>query len=97
MHVNISSDNTVDIKVRYINKQIEVTFIDKGIGISEEDIHKIFEPFHRGANAMSIPGSGIGLSLVNQIIGNHNGTIEISSGIDKGTIAVVCLPVIPVI
>jgi len=89
-----SDDHTVDIKFRHIEKSIEIKFKDKGIGISEEDIKKIFEPFYRGANTISISGTGIGLPLVNQIIKNHNGTVEISSLIGKGTIVTVLLPTV---
>src|SRR5664279_1075631 len=74
-----SSDHSVDIKFRHIDKFIEVVFEDRGIGISEEDMKKIFEPFYRGDNTISFSGTGIGLPLVNQIIKNHNGTVEISS------------------
>jgi len=89
-----SDDHTVDIKFRHIEKSIEIKFKDRGIGISEEDIKKIFEPFYRGANTISISGTGIGLPLVNQIIKNHNGTVEISSKIGKGTIVTVLLPTV---
>jgi len=89
-----SSDHTVDIKFRHIEKSIEVVFADRGIGISDKDLHKIFEPFYRGANTKSISGSGIGLPLVNQIIKNHNGTVKISSQIGKGTSVTILLPTI---
>ena len=89
-----SDDHTVNIKFRHIEKSIEIKFKDRGIGISEEDIKKIFEPFYRGANTISISGTGIGLPLVNQIIKNHNGTVEISSKIGKGTIVTVLLPTV---
>lgn len=89
-----SPDRAVDIRCGYSEKGIKVVFEDKGIGISEEDIKKIFEPFYRGTNAISIPGSGIGLSLVNQIIKNHNGTINISSKVGKGTKIILLLPAI---
>jgi signal transduction histidine kinase len=89
-----SSDHTVDIKFGRADKWVEVVFEDRGIGISEEDIKKIFEPFYRGANAISIPGSGIGLSLVNQIVINHNGTINISSKIGTGTKITLLFPAI---
>ncbi len=89
-----SSDNTVNVKFGYSEEGIEVVFEDKGIGISEEDRAKIFEPFYRGANAISIPGTGIGLSLVNQIVKNHNGTISISSKVGTGTKITLLLPVI---
>jgi signal transduction histidine kinase len=87
-----SSDHTVEVRFRHLEKQIEIVFEDRGIGISEEDLQKIFEPFYRGTNALSIPGSGIGLPLVNQIIKNHNGTIKISSKNGNGTCVTVLLP-----
>jgi signal transduction histidine kinase len=87
-----SSDHTVDIKFRYIDNSIEMLFEDRGIGISEEDYQKIFEPFYRGANTISISGTGIGLTLVDQIIKNHNGVVKISSGLGKGTVVTVLLP-----
>jgi signal transduction histidine kinase len=89
-----SPDRSVDIRCGYSDKGINVVFEDKGIGISEEDIKKIFEPFYRGANTISIPGYGIGLSLVNQIIKNHNGTISISSQVGTGTKITLLLPAI---
>jgi signal transduction histidine kinase len=87
-----SSDNSVDIKFGSIDNWVKVVFEDRGIGIPEEDIKKIFEPFYRGGNTISYPGTGIGLSLVNQIIKNHNGTINISSIIGKGTKITLLLP-----
>ena len=57
-----------------------------------EDIKKIIEPFYRGNNAISYPGTGIGLSLVNQIIKNHNGTINITSKVGRGTKITLLLP-----
>lgn len=89
-----SNDHTVDIKFGRADKWVEMVFEDRGIGISEEDIKKIFEPFYRGTNAILIPGIGIGLSLVNQIVKNHNGTINISSKFGKGTKIILLLPAI---
>ncbi len=87
-----SSDNSVDIKFGSTDTWVKVVFEDRGIGISQEDIKKIFEPFYRGGNTISYPGTGIGLSLVNQIIKNHNGTINISSKIGQGTKITLLLP-----
>jgi signal transduction histidine kinase len=87
-----SPDHSVEIKFQHEEKWVKAIFEDKGIGIPEEDLQKIFEPFYRSTNAMSITGSGIGLPLVNQIIKNHNGTIKISSQVGKGTQVVVMLP-----
>jgi signal transduction histidine kinase len=87
-----SDDHTVEIKFRHIDKFIEILFEDKGIGISEEDHQKIFEPFYRGSNTISIPGTGIGLPLVDQIIKNHNGVVNVLSRLGKGTTVTVLLP-----
>jgi signal transduction histidine kinase len=89
-----STDNTVEIKFRHSEKWIEIEFEDRGIGIPEEDLQKIFEPFYRGSNTMSVSGSGIGLPLVNQIVKNHKGTIKLTSQVGKGTKVIVILPAI---
>jgi len=87
-----SSDNSVFIKFGREDKWVKVVFEDKGIGIPEEDIRKILEPFYRSTNAVTIPGSGIGLSLVNQIVKNHNGSIDITSKLSEGTRITLQLP-----
>jgi len=89
-----SPDHTVDIKFEHSEKWIGVVFKDNGIGISEEDLGKILEPFYRGTNAHSIPGSGIGLPLVNQIVKIHNGQLTLTSRIGKGTRVTVKLPIV---
>jgi signal transduction histidine kinase len=80
-----SPDHAVNVKVEQSGKFIEVIFEDKGIGIPEEDVGKIFEPFYRGSNAGPVSGSGIGLPLVNRIMQNHYGTIKVTSEVDRGT------------
>jgi signal transduction histidine kinase len=87
-----SPDHSVNIRLHQNGKLIEVIFRDNGIGIPEEDIYKVFEPFYRGSNTHSIQGSGIGLPLVSQIVKNHNGTIEFSSKVGKGTTVAIKLP-----
>jgi signal transduction histidine kinase len=87
-----SPDHSVDIRIGHSNSYIEIVFTDNGIGISEEEIHKVFEPFYRASNAITYPGTGIGLQLVSQIIKKHNGTIKLSSQIGKGTTVYLNLP-----
>lgn len=87
-----SPDHSVDIKIEQSGKDIGIVFIDKGIGISEEELQKVFEPFYRASNAITYPGTGIGLQLVNQIIKKHNGTVKISSQLGKGTTVKIMLP-----
>jgi signal transduction histidine kinase len=87
-----SGDHSVDISLSHLEGYMELIFEDTGIGIPEEDLQKVFEPFYRGTNAASIDGSGIGLPLVNQIIKSHNGSIKLTSSIGIGTKVIVLLP-----
>jgi signal transduction histidine kinase len=87
-----SSDHTVDVRFGQIGKNVELIFEDKGIWIPENELDKIFDPFHRGSNTRTVPGSGVGLSLVRQIIKNHNGEINVKSKAGKGTTVTVTLP-----
>ena len=87
-----SYDNPVDITVGHTGKYLEITFTDRGVGIPEAEIWKVSEPFYRGTNTITMKGIGIGLSLVNQIITNHNGSMKISSKIGEGTSVTILLP-----
>ncbi|WP_184550093.1 sensor histidine kinase [Mucilaginibacter sp. FT3.2] len=66
-------------------KGINILIRDKGIGIEQTDLTKIFDPFFRAPNALKYAGYGIGLSLTNNIIRLHNGTISIKSQVGIGT------------
>ena len=69
--------------------QIQIT--DDGIGISEEDKTKIFQPFYQ-VNYGTLPGTGLGLSLVKNLLNSLNGTIEVHNSIPKGTTFMINLP-----
>ncbi|TRZ73385.1 MAG: GAF domain-containing protein [Actinobacteria bacterium] len=73
---------------------VEVTFTDSGIGIPSEEFPNIFTRFFRASTATqaSIPGFGIGLSLVHSIVTEHHGTITFDSTVGKGTVFTVRLP-----
>lgn len=80
-----SSDHSVSIKLSNHEQHIEILFEDRGIGIWANETGKIFEPFYRGSNTGSVRGTGVGLSLVDSIIRNHNGAVKVSSVPGKGT------------
>ena len=66
---------------------------DEGIGIPEEDVARIFERFARGANvAGRITGSGVGLTIVRQIVEQHGGTISVTSTVGRGSTFTMRLP-----
>ena len=67
---------------------------DTGIGIPEKDLQNIFAEFYRSENAKKLEnfGTGLGLSLVKQIIEKYNGTVQVKSKINKGTTFIIHLP-----
>ena len=64
---------------------------DNGCGISDEEKKKIFKPFYQSSN--NKPGTGIGLSIVKNIVDAHNGTIEVDSTTGGGSSFIVTLPI----
>jgi len=81
-----SNDNTINIYIDLKGEDIIIKFTDRGIGIPQNDLENIFEPFHRAKNAMSFNGSGIGLSLVRHISKIHNADISVFSELNVGTV-----------
>jgi signal transduction histidine kinase len=71
---------------------VEVT--DTGIGIAPEDMPYLFERFYRGRSvgSSSIPGTGLGLALVKEIVEKHQGRIEVKSVLGEGSTFRIVLP-----
>jgi two-component system sensor histidine kinase MprB len=78
----------VDVTVR--GTTIEVA--DRGPGIDAEDRDRVFDRFYRAASARTLPGSGLGLSIVSQIAALHGGTVTLEPRVGGGTIARLALP-----
>ncbi len=68
------------------------TIADHGIGMTPEDAARLGEPFHRGANATHLPGTGLGWVIVRRAIELHAGSVESHSSPDAGTTITVRLP-----
>jgi len=66
---------------------------DHGLGIPAAEIDRVRERFYRGSNVGSIPGTGVGLHLVDQIVRQHGGTFRIDSELGRGTRMTVSLPI----
>ncbi|MCB9449910.1 MAG: PAS domain S-box protein [Anaerolineaceae bacterium] len=66
---------------------------DEGIGIPEEDIPRVFEPFFRGRNVRNYSGTGLGLSIVKEYVEMHGGQIAVMSEVGTGTTFTFTLPV----
>lgn len=88
-----SEDHHVKVSLGIRQNSIVLTFQDRGIGISENDLLHIFEPFFRSNSIRNRDGHGIGLSLVKRITDLHKGTIEVTSQLEKGSVFTVRLPI----
>lgn len=84
----------IGVSINHVNDQFEFIVSDTGLGISQEDQGKIFDRFYRVNNSegRSQEGTGIGLSLVKELIKLHDGNIRIESALGKGSKFIVNLP-----
>lgn len=89
-----SGKELVEVHIRQEKLTVDVHVIDNGIGIPEDELPFVFEPFYRIDKARKhSKGYGLGMSLAKKIIDAHNGKITIKSTPDKGTAVLIRLPV----
>lgn len=85
----------IRLSARQRDSEIELIVSDDGIGITKEDLPRIFERFYRADKARSpdkVRGTGLGLAIVKHIAQLHGGRVEAESELDKGTTIRVVLP-----
>lgn len=93
--VNYTQTGYVRVMTRHIGEMRQVLLLieDSGIGIDPEDIPHLFERFYRGQRISHIPGSGLGLGIVKEIVDIHQGKIGVDSEVGKGSRFRIWLPV----
>lgn len=69
-----------------------LTVTDEGQGIAEADLPHVFDRFYRSRESRALPGSGLGLSIVRQVVERHGGSVEATHGPEGGARFVVRLP-----
>lgn len=74
------------------SERLQVQIQDRGIGIPEKDLPKLFQKFYRADNVGNIQGNGLGLSIVKNCVNLHGGSIEVDSQVNVGTTFTVILP-----
>jgi signal transduction histidine kinase/DNA-binding NarL/FixJ family response regulator len=98
-------NNLISNAIKYSNSNTSIYFTfditecnliisvkDEGLGISDKDKDKIFERFYQTSNNKTIGGFGIGLSLISELVKRLEGTIELESELNKGSLFKVSLP-----
>ena len=82
----------VSVRMRSDADGVSVTVEDRGMGIPERDIERLFERYVRGGNVAGTVGAGVGLYLVKLVVELHRGTITVTSEEGKGSTFNVFLP-----
>jgi signal transduction histidine kinase len=85
----------ITVACRQEGHQLRLSIRDQGIGMDEKELRSIFQKFYRTkrAEASGETGTGIGLSIVHQIVRQHGGKMEVTSAVGKGSCFTVVLPV----
>lgn len=88
------TSRVIDVTLSPRDNEVVFCVKDYGIGISAKDQERIFDRFYRGdkPQKLGIKGSGIGLTIVKQIVEAHGGTIAIESEVGKGSRITVRIP-----
>jgi two-component system, OmpR family, sensor histidine kinase VicK len=90
-----------EVHIGYSSRQngpqamVGITVSDQGMGMSPEQLARVFERFYRADASGKIPGTGLGMSIVKEIVDIHHGSVEIASALGTGTQVTVWLPAYP--
>ena len=90
-----NANGTITVRTRVENDLVHIHIIDTGIGIEKDMIDRLFEKYTKAGRTGTAgeASTGLGLYIVKQIIGLHNGTIEVKSVVGEGSEFIIKLPV----
>jgi len=81
-----AASTTIEISCKRLEHWVRVSILDQGIGVSKEELGKLFERYYRVENNNNIAGFGIGLYLCAEIIKIHHGKIWGESEAGRGSV-----------
>jgi len=82
----------IEVRISAIDTQVQVDVVDHGIGISEEDQARIFDPFERALDNKVSAGLGLGLYISKQLAVAHHGSLTVASKLKEGSVFSLVLP-----
>jgi two-component system phosphate regulon sensor histidine kinase PhoR len=87
----------LSVRTENENNGISIAITDHGLGMSKDQIHRIFDTFYRvpTGNVHDVKGFGLGLSYVKKMVEAHEGTIQVNSRLGQGSTFVIWLPAAP--
>ena len=92
--ISHSRADKIEIALTKKKRDMEITVTDNGIGIEKEDLKHIFERLYKCDKGRSEKGSGLGLSIVHQLVEKMNGTITAESTQGSGTTFILLFPLV---
>lgn len=87
-----SGEQEVVMEVLRHGQEVRVVIRDHGIGMTQEQLGRIFERFYRADTSGKVPGTGLGMSIMKEIIEHHHGRVVVESEYGKGTAVSLVLP-----
>jgi two-component system OmpR family sensor kinase len=88
--------DSIELRASEDGHIVLIEIADSGPGIPEDELELVWGELFRGKSARGIPGSGIGLALVQAIVRRHQGSVSVRSRRGSGTVVSIRLPLIPV-
>lgn len=87
-----SKEPLIKVSLEEVDNNVSISISDKGIGITQNDRDKVFEPFYRGENTIGNAGTGLGLPITKRYIESLDGSIDFDSQVNKGTNFTIVIP-----
>jgi len=90
------SGGSVTVSLGRVGDEIQVTVTDTGIGIPEDALPRLFDEFYRAPNAKALEevGTGLGLTIVKDLVDKYGGRIDVESTVGEGSVFTVAFPVL---
>ena len=88
------ANGRIILRLKAVGEDVEIEVEDSGEGIPEDQLNRIFERFYQveGGSKRRHKGTGLGLTLVKEIVEAHRGTVSVRSEVGKGTIFTILIP-----